>query len=421
MIRQRMNHRQISTRVLVAAIIAATAWTTCWNRNDAHAQQRFIATKMQDEPLRLPRDNTATLSASKRSFNIDLQYLADVNAPTEAMLTVVRPDNQRQDVEPDANGNFVVPNAVDGLYALFARTATGIATIPFYIKNSADAAADPFPNPDIPEPAGAVSDDDNTISVGLIANSRDSVERLADQYVYYKEPERIEPNRYEYQPQVRHGYQVRQGADGLVRGRIIIPTRNPQNRDLLANNNVFLVKNGVRIENVVSAEDGTFAFVNATPGFYGLVAAGPAGYTAFPFEVLPADAIAQKTADSIAEAGFVVTKAAVPVDELPVVMIPPEMAPAVIQIQREERDARLLPSVASNELPLSPAPFDSGVPGYTAGGGFGGGGSFGGGGGGGGLGGLGSAAALLAPLAVVAAASDDDGIQVPTPASPLVP
>ena len=69
------------------------------------------------------------------------------------MLTVIRPDNQPQDIEPNANGRFVVNNPMEGLYALLARTTTGIATIPFYVKGAADAATEAFPSLELSRPS----------------------------------------------------------------------------------------------------------------------------------------------------------------------------------------------------------------------------------------------------------------------------
>ena len=274
-----------------------------------------------------------------------------------------------------------------------------------------------------PDPADDVTDEENTILVGLISDSREQVENIADRYVYYEEPKAIEPNRYDYDPAQRHRYQVRQTADGLVMGQIIIPTTNGANRELLANNNVFLLKNGQRIENQVSMGDGGFSFVNAKPGVYGLVAAGPAGYTAFQFEVLPPDAIAKDAVKSMSKAGYVATSAAIPIDVLPVLMIPPEMASSIIKILRNERfGLEILPDIATDGIPLDGFATEvpgSTLPGYGLGGG--GGGFVSGGGGGGGLGGIGGLGAVGAAIAAAVAISDDDGVQAPFPASPLVP
>lgn len=367
----------------------------------AQAPTKLVTRMLQNEPLRIPIENTALFSTSVPSINVDVAYLADLTGPDETMLTLVTPDNQIQDLERGDDGQFTIPNPVEGLYAIIARTAGSLATIPFYAKGIVEPA-------NLPDLVSDISDQDNTVVVPVIENSRDVVEDLSEQYVAFREPAPITPEQYDFQPLRRYGYQVRMSPDGLVSGQIIIPTQDPQNRNLLTDNNLFLIRNGVRIANELSDGTGEFAFKNTTPGIYGLVAAGPAGYTAFRFEVLPSEAITRRDANALSDAGYVLQQIAEAASVLPVCMIPPDQAVTIIQIQRSDRemivDAPLPMDSGATPLAGTASPSFGGAP-AGGGGGFGGGG---GGFGGGGFGGVGALGALAGIGGVIAATTGDD-------------
>lgn len=369
----------------------------------AQGKQSLMVRIIQDEPMRLPKDNTALFSAKSPDIQIELQYLADIGAPDETLLTLVTPDGQTQELASTGNGRFTLPNPISGLYAIVARSATAIATIPFYARNfdEDEQGLGDFDDEFV--------DANDTIQVPVISNGRDSVDLLTEQYVSYRTPTSFPPLQYDFQVEVAHGYQVRLGADGSLPGQVIIGSDDPRNVDRVAGNNIFLLQDGVRIQNVVSDENGAFTFPNLTPGIYGVVATGPGGFTAFSFEALAANAFAEKEAEQLSKAGFVINNAMEPVDILPVVMIPPELVPYVLEILREQAglDAGFPLGADGLGTPIA----GGGIPGAGPGG-------FGSGGGGGGFGGDLTGLATLAGLAGLLSSDvfdDDDNAFNPVP------
>ncbi|MEM9644505.1 MAG: hypothetical protein AAF989_05890 [Planctomycetota bacterium] len=371
---------------------------------------QLVVTILQDEALRLPKDNTALFSARSRSIRLSVQYLAETGTPDTSQLTLVTPNGQEEDLVADNDGNFTIPNPVAGIYAIVARTATtAIASVPFYAKQVEENIL-----------ADAMTESDSTIALPMIEDGREATEQLVEQYVSFRDPEPVDPIRFDFETDEPHGYQVRMTDQGTVNGRVILATGQGSRSGLLADNNLFLLRNGVRIQNTISDASGDFAFVDMTPGIYGIVATGPAGFTAFSFEVLPANALAQDDVelDSMTDAGYVAKKAMAPTSILPVVMIPPELVPAVLRILRRDRIGNVADfPVDGTSTPIVNGGVPSGYPGGSYGGGFGG-------GGGGGFGGLAEIGALAGFGAILAASDvfdDDDPIFVPQqPVSPAI-
>ncbi len=397
----------VLSAVLVSSSVATAGETT-----------QLVVKVLQDEAMRLPEDNTALFNARSPGIRLSVQYLADAGTPSETQLTLVTPTGQEEDLIADADGNFSIPNPISGLYAVVARTATSaIASIPFYARQ-VDVGD---------ELVGQVAESDNTVQLPVIPEGRGVVEQLAEQYVSYTDPneEEIDPVRYDFETDELHGYQVRLTGDDRVLGRVIIASESARNRGLLADNNLFLLRNGVRMQNVISDASGDFVFSDMTPGVYGLVAAGPAGYTAFSFEVLPSNAFTQNEneASEISAAGFVLNKTKAPTSVLPVVMIPPELVPKVLEIQRRGfTDAATAFPADGISTPLAGGGAAGGGPAGFGGGGFSGGGFGGGGGGFGGLGELLGLAGIGVALAASDVFDDDDDVFEPVPSvSPFLP
>ena len=221
-------------------------------------------------------------------------------------------------------------------------------------------------------------------------------------------------------------YAVRLQRDGNLLGRVVVA-----DRDLAAKlryaNLTFLQNNRVVARTDSDPSDGSFSVAGISPGVYGVIAAGPAGYASFAFEVLPSnkpsligEGITGKPVSLIQ---------ADPNEKLYVFLCPPKLVP---QITDRIREAYGQPNVASSntQQPVSGLTMagsggglasSGGGFGGGAGGGFGGGGGgFGGGGGGFGGGGLGGIAAIagLATVAGILAANDNNNTN--TPVSPIV-
>lgn len=388
---------------------------------------------LQDETPPLPKDNTALISADDQSIELRLAMLVDdysadsegLNDEAETRLFAANGD--AVDFEADEEGNLKVENAKEGLHVLIAQTSDAIASVAFFVKQSEQAV--------LPE--------ERTIDVPMIPNGGVAARGVGEIYLAKND---ITPTGnlagVQYESSERHGYRVRITGDGRVVGQVIT-VGEEDSLQLAANNNVFLLKNGVRQQNSLSDNTGSFEFKDVTPGVYGVVAAGPAGYTAFAFEAIDGQLVMQK----MNKAGFV-SKLAQDIvvannDVLPVVLIPPQCINQTIDVLRVGNcivrqpsnnfagtpagagAGGAAPAVPSPGIPAPASVAASPVGGYAGAGGFPAAGGFGGGAGGGGLvggGGAGGLASLAGVGGVIAAvATDDDAVSAPEPASPAVP
>ncbi len=190
-------------------------------------------------------------------------------------------------------------------------------------------------------------------------------------------------------------YRVRLQSDGTLLGRVIVADRDLA-ESLRYAKLTFFRNNQVVARTDSSASDGSFSVANLDTGIHGVIAAGPAGYSAFAFDVLP-----PKVDAGEAVIGLPVSfLEANPSEKLFVFLVPPKM---VDKVTDRVREAYALPTNGDTEpIPLA------GQPGFGGGGGGFGGGSSGGGGGGGLGGGIGGIAGLAAIAAVVASSNNDN-------------
>ncbi len=215
----------------------------------------------------------------------------------------------------------------------------------------------------------------------------------------------------EYKLQSVNPYSVRLRNDGNLPGKIVVADKE------LAENLRYAKLTFLKDDQVVArtdsdARDGSFNVAGLKPGIYSVIAAGPAGYSSFAFDILPAEKlVGRRQVPSGKPVAFVQGDSN---EKLFVFLCPPKLVP---QITDRIWQAYGQSDIASSTLP--PVPGANMAGGGVGVGSLGGGGSFGGGGlggfgggGGGGLagGGLGGGALGIAGLAVVTAviASDDD-------------
>jgi len=363
------------------------------------------------------------VSEANRMARLQLVDASGESLSPEAnsMVTLVRPTGQTGRLTPDSNG-LITFEASPGLHALIVGRPNFHAAIPFVVREWADGdvptRTTPIPVPIFELQPGAIGRaiskfmpptngdpmfdiDNDLISSGTVVASRN--------------------------------YHVRIGASGMVRGQLfslLLPSASGSKR--VGGTNVLIHRDGRLIARAITDSRGRIAVGGLRPGPHGLIAIGPAGYTAFAFEVLgpqsgdPTDSDFAST-DGSTQSGITsapdtetltttavlqggaggvipdITSGLV----LPIIPIPPALFPFDQFI--EEDEAEFVEDIGFTGPPM-------------VGGGFGGPGSgFGGGGAGGGGGGFGGGGLLgLAGLAAALALgldSDDDPIVV-QPASP---
>jgi len=195
-------------------------------------------------------------------------------------------------------------------------------------------------------------------------------------------------------------YRVRLNSEGTLDGRVVIADRDLVASKRYASVTIFKDRQPVA-RTTANAADGSFGLPNLAVGIYGVIAAGPAGYSAFAFEVLPPAADLAVTRDPTNLP--VSLQASVAASKLYVFLIPPKLMSRV----RDEISTFYGSGAPSSNMTMGPT---GGFPG--GGGGFGGGGSGGGGFGGGGSGigggGFGGLGALIALPLIISLADDNN-------------
>ena len=206
-------------------------------------------------------------------------------------------------------------------------------------------------------------------------------------------------------------YRVRLNSDGTLDGRVVIADRDLDASQRYANVTIFKDRQPVA-RTTANAADGSFGLPNLAVGIYGVIASGPAGYSAFAFEVLPPTADIAITRDPTNLP--VSLQASVAASKLYVFLIPPKLMSRV----RDEISTFYGSGAPSSNMTMGPT---GGFPG--GGGGFGGGGSGGGGFGGGGSGigggGFGGLGALIA-LPIIIGLADDNNNAINNTLPPVI-
>lgn len=192
-------------------------------------------------------------------------------------------------------------------------------------------------------------------------------------------------------------YRVRLSNDGTLDGRVVVADRDLAPSLRYANITIYRDRQPIA-KTTANPEDGSFGLPNLTAGTYGVIAAGPAGYSAFAFEVLPVtgDSLVPRDPENL-PVSFNEPAAA---SKLYVFLIPPKI---MVKVREEITNAY--------RTGAAPGGMASGAGGFPGGGGFGGGGGNIGGGGGGDFGGGGGGGALAAAALVAALATSNGNSQ----------
>jgi hypothetical protein len=219
----------------------------------------------------------------------------------------------------------------------------------------------------------------------------------------------------DFRPSAQTAYRVQLSKDGTLEGRVVIADRDLDRSQRYANISIFKDRQTIA-RATANAEDGSFGLPNLAAGVYGVIASGPAGYSAFEFEVLPAgtDFAMPKDPQNL-PVSFQTPAAA---SKLYVFLIPPKL---MVRVRDEITNAYGSTTIPSN-MAAGPA---GGFPGGGFGGGsggFGGGGGSGMGGGGGfGAGGALAVAGIIAAISTSGNNSTTTTNQPPVVVSPIVP
>jgi hypothetical protein len=380
---------------------------------------RFVAWSRQDEARRLPVDNSAMFTAANRKVSIALDVLAesgDKSTLAGMMVTVVDGAGKAREFTANDAGVVTIDEVTEGPHAIVASNDEAHGSSLFVFQEQKEDAIEA----DLVEAKPA--------RMTMLRVSGDGLIPIINEYLTDNDASPFADDELDSSVATgaSFGYQVELGPNGELNGQVI--TVGAGNRSL-AGTTVVILKDGQAVARDVTTADGRFSMQGVRAGVHGLVAAGPAGYTAFAFEAIAGDAITKQSSSS--EFRFVST-ASMAAKNLPVVLIPPKMVPAVLESIRNYYPASAgttgqnsvagaaagaanaatsalassASSVASSAgnasmggSPMS-QPQTSGSFGGASGGGLGGGGGFGGG-----LGGLGSLGAIGA---VAAGTSNND-------------
>ena len=216
----------------------------------------------------------------------------------------------------------------------------------------------------------------------------------------------------DYKLQSVNPYNVRLRNDGNLPGKIVIADKELAD-SLRYAKLTFLRDNQVVARTDSNPSDGSFNVAGLKPGVYSVIAAGPAGYSSFAFDVLPADkTVRLENATQGRPVSFVQPDST---EKLFVFLCPPKLVPQITDRIWQAYGQSNVASAPSSTAPGLAMAGNGGGVGSFGGGGFGGGGFGGGGVGAGGLGAGGLGIAGLAAVTAVIVANDNDSSSVVSP------
>ena len=207
----------------------------------------------------------------------------------------------------------------------------------------------------------------------------------------------------DYKLQPVNPYTVKLQKDGNLLGKIVVADRELA-ENLRYAKLTFLRNNQVVARTDSNPSNGSFYVAGLVPGLYGVIAAGPAGYSSFAFDILPS-AKQVRMGNSISEKPVWFVQAD-PIERLFVFLCPPKLVPKITDRIRQAYGQPNVPSTTTQ--PIS---------GLTMAGN--GGGGFGGSGGFGGFGGLAAVAGLTTVAAIIV--SNDNNNAGNIVVSPITP
>ncbi len=431
---------------LVAVFIALSAASNFLGKTVAadEAETSLVTTILQDEQRRLPPDNTVLFSAATRSVALQLDALNQLDSSELAgtMLTVISSEGETRELVADNSGVVQITDVEPGAYAVVANNddAHGTTLLVFEQQATADNAPD--------APAASSTQPVGKARMTLIEMKSTELLPIVDKYLSASanaDGRFVESDWGSKNGFGASAFKVRVGDDNELYGRVIPLLRSDLSGSNVEGTHITLLSGGSKVGGAFADAAGNFSVPDVAPGIYGIVAAGPAGYGSFAFEVVHGMAVVQKpkadrrnnsqqlVSTFSATAEFENSVNSVPgemiADVVPCVCIPPQYVPYAVESIREYYPPLAQDTVITELGGVSPVPGIGGIgpttlgPGGFSPVGFGGptGVGVGGAGFGGGFGGIGAIGAIGAVIAASSNNSGSGGLVPSLPVSPASP
>ncbi len=342
------------------------------------AASRLVATTFQDELRRLPADNTVLFTAATRSVSIRLDALDQLDSSLLAgtKLVVVDSNGDKRNFTADDEGVVTIDNVTAGPHAIVANNdeAHG-STLLVFEEEQKKAEANIFDLNAEPDPAAEPAP--RPVGKGRMTLVKMKSQELIPIIDKYLTPSgeregNVAASDFEARGSGRQSaFQIRIGANGQLDGIVISMLKTGRRGNDVAGTNLTLFSDGTRVGGATADASGRFTINDVTPGTYGIIAAGPAGYAAFGFDLIALEGVVHVSPShkALDEYRFVSTLAFQEQgnmsDLLPVVLIPPTFVPEVVQSIRT-----YYPPIAANGVgPLGGNSMVPGLGGMAGGGG----------------------------------------------------
>ncbi len=404
------SYRTLSGLLFVAGLVLAFGVPFLGLTN---AQDHGHFVKAQSQDIELPEDFMVRVDGNK--LQVALVSLGAIDTKMSTSSVLVRLLNSNGDEkEARANNQGIVEFEgvqPDELHALLVVDEKAHAAVPLMTVGVQTAAKRKTTAKNIRLPLMPSNPQEIMASInrGILPNSNSQGGEL------YAASD--------YSLQSVNPYSVRLQRDGTLLGKVVVADRDLAEMLRYAKL-TFLQNNKVVARTDSNPKDGSFSVAGFAPGLYGVIAAGPAGYASFAFDVL-APARPALLGEGILgrPVSFVQADSN---EKLYVFLCPPKLVPKITDRCREAYGQPI--ADAAGVQPVSGLTVGNGAglaAGGFGGGGFGGGGfgggGFGGGGGGLGGGGLGGLLGIGGLIAVGVAAGTNNRNASTTTVSTITP
>jgi hypothetical protein len=384
----------------------------------SQAQEHLSATTVQDEPRKIPQDNIAFFNRADRKVRFQLVKMSGLEERSLAgsRLTIIDSSGAEKTILADESGVATLEDVEQGLIGLVVAGKEGHLAMPIALREEVESD-EPA---DAPTPAVvklAVTSIDPRDAVGFTSSYLPPVPT--------GKPEDIDSDfisNGSASPSLQ--YRIRLSDEGTLSGRVYSLLNGDASTAGAEGTNLAVYRGNRLVAKVVADNAGRYSIPDLTPGYYGILAAGPAGYVAFGFEAYDATSLAslQDTGETLVSTNAV-DRSFVAIQGggggLPIVSIPPSMLPGVLDAIRAAGSSPESgsPGTGSPASGAGSGPGGAG-PGGAGPGGAGPGGAGPGGAGLGGAGALGLLAAGGAAAAISAGDDNNDNNFVPPVVSP---
>ena len=403
----------IAKQILVAGLVL-TIGSCFFGSSKAEDQPRFVRVQSQD--IELPEDFMVRVDGNKLQVALVSMGAIDSQMSTSSLLVRLLNSNGEEKEATANNQGIVEFDGVqpDELHALLVVDEKFHAAVPLMTVGAQNATKRNIRSKNIRLPLMPSNPQEIMASInrGIVPNNKSGA------------PGGELYGASDYSLQSVNPYSVRLQRDGTLLGKVVVADRDLAEKLRYAKL-TFLQNNKVVARTDSNPKDGSFSVAGMAPGVYGVIAAGPAGYASFAFDILPPAKPAQLGEGILGKpVSFVQAESN---ERLYVFLCPPKLVPTITDRCREAygqpiTDAAGVQPVSGLTVGNGAGAAGAGSGGFGGGGGYGG-GSFGGGSGGGfgggrGLGGLLGVGGLIA-VGVIAASNNNK--TTTTPVSSITP